>query len=132
MNIFDSSGYMPRFSCIHGDKVLAWLYAVPNIYTFLTYSIGFVLIYQMLRRKAEIARLPFFSTLMWLYSGFFFFCGGTHFWDAVALWYPAYKLFVVWEWIQSIIAFFAFVYAVQVIKKYLYAGMTWREAFFGK
>ena len=70
MNIFDASGYMPRFSCIHGNKVLAWLYAIPNIHTFLTYSIGFVLIYQMLRKKAVVSKLPFFPTLMWLTPAF--------------------------------------------------------------
>ena len=132
MNIFDSASYMPRFHCINRNVGLAWLYAVPNFHTAITYSIGFVIIYQLLRRAAVIANLPFFPTLMWLYSGFFFFCGGTHFWDAVALWYPAYKLFIVWEWIQSILAFFAFFYAVLLIKRYLYSGKTWKETFFGK
>ena len=132
MNIFDVSIFMPRFMCINHDKVLAWLYVVPNLHTFLTYSFGFTLIYQLLKRKAEIAKLPFFPTLMWLYTIFFFFCGGTHFFDAIALWWPAYRFFILWEWLQSISAFFAFIYTIQLIKTYFYKGMTWKEIFLKK
>ena len=119
MNIFDASPFMPRFMCVHRDLWLAWLYVLPNIGIWLTYSFGFVTIYRHLSKKVSKARVPFLSTILSLYAVFFFFCGGTHFNDAIAMVWPAYWFFTIWEWIQFVVALFAFIYAIQIMKRYV-------------
>lgn len=119
MNIFDASSFMPRFMCIHRDWNLAILYAIPNIGIWLGYSIGFTYVWILLSKKTAYKNLNFLPTLFLLMAGFFFFCGGTHFNDVIAMIWPAYWFFVIWEWIQFIIVLFTLTYIIQIIKKYV-------------
>ena len=114
--LLDTSQFMSRFSCIHSSFKLAMLYAIPNFGTALIYSLGFVSIYIMLKKKTKIMNLKILPMILTLYGFFFFFCGGTHALDACALWWPAYNFFVVWEWCQFIIALFAFFYTYQFVR----------------
>ena len=119
MNIFDASHFMPRFMCINKDTSLMLLYVLPNIGIWLVYSFGFAWLWMTLMKKSVWAKLPFLPLLLTLMAMFFFFCGGTHFNDAIAMVWPAYWFFMIWEWIQFFIALVALVYAVNLIKKYV-------------
>ena len=119
INIFDASIFMPRYMCINKDINLALIYAIPNLGIWLVYMFGFSYIWNLLRHKAAILKLNFLPTLLILMAVFFFFCGGTHFNDAIALIWPGYWFFAIWEWIQFAVAFYAFIFAVQIIKKYV-------------
>ena len=119
LNIFDASNFMPRYMCINRDSLLAFLYVLPNLGIFLTYSIGFAYIWNVLRHKASFRKITFLPTLLGLMVVFFVFCGGTHFNDAIAMVWPAYWFFAIWEWIQFVVAFYAFIYAINIIKKFV-------------
>lgn len=107
---------MPRFGCIYENTSLAWWYAIPNIGTWLCYSVGFCYLYYRLRDRLK--HIQSFKFLMLVYSIFFFFCGGTHFWNAVSLTWAPYRFFAVWESFQFLSAFFAFFYANQMVNRY--------------
>ena len=117
IELFNYQQYMPRFHCINQDITLAWLYALPNIGTFITYSLCFTRLYYLLSKKAVRAGVNSFNYLMLLYGLFFFFCGGTHLMDALALVWPAYNFFVVWEWIQFMIGLVAFSVALSIVQR---------------
>ena len=119
INIFDSSEFMPRFLCLRQNFDLSLLYSIPNIGTWIIYSFGFSIIWYIMRKKSAYNKLNYLPTLFLLMSIFFFFCGGSHLWNAVAFIWPGYYFFAVWEWCQFFVALFAFVYITMIIKKYV-------------
>ena len=119
LNLFESQCFMQRIHCVGNDWTLATLYMIPNIGTFLVYSIGFSTLWSILRKKAAYAKLAFLPFMLTLMSVFFFFCGGTHLLDALAMWWPAYRFFALWEWIQFAVALMAFIYAAKIIRLYV-------------
>ena len=119
INIFDSSLFMPRFMCINKDSNLAVLYSLPNIGTWLVYSFGFTYVWFLLNTKVAFKKVNFLPTLLTLMAIFFFFCGGTHLNDVLAMTWPAYWFFTIWEWIQFGVALYTLIYIVQIIKKYV-------------
>ena len=105
--------------CIDKDTSLALLYSLPNIGTWLVYSFGFATVWMILRKKAIYNKVSFLPFLLTLLAIFFFFCSGTHFNDVIAMWWPAYWFFTCWEWIQFVVALYALVYIIQLIRQYL-------------
>jgi len=87
-NLFSPGGFMPRWICGQWSDTLGWIYITANIATGLAYlSIPFLLYKFVKKRKERIFNRVFVCFML-----FIFFCGTTHFVDAIIFWIPLYRL----------------------------------------
>ena len=87
-NLFSSGGFMPRWICGQWSETLGWLYITANIATGLAYLSIPILLYKFVKKRKE----KIFSRVFICFMLFIFFCGTTHFVDAIIFWIPLYRL----------------------------------------
>jgi PAS domain S-box-containing protein len=98
--IFDTSGFMPRWSCGRWTDVHGWVYIISNLVIGFSYLAIPLLIVYFIRKKKEV---PFKGVFV-LFSLFIIFCGITHIVDANMFWFPLYRLNAVFLAITAIIS----------------------------
>jgi PAS domain S-box-containing protein len=87
-NLFDSSGFPPRWRCGAWTGAHGWLHILSDFGIWSAYlAIPCVLVYFALRRRD----LPF-KLIFLLFGAFILACGATHLMEAVIFWWPAYRL----------------------------------------
>ena len=87
-NLFNSSDFMPRRYCGNWTSELVWLHIGSDILIWIAYlMIPFVLIY-FARRRRDFPHL----WMLWMFAAFIISCGFTHFLEATAFYWPAYRL----------------------------------------
>jgi PAS domain S-box-containing protein len=87
-NLFNSSDFMPRRYCGNWTSELVWLHIGSDILIWIAYlMIPFVLIY-FARRRRDLPHL----WMLWMFAAFIISCGFTHFLEATAFYWPAYRL----------------------------------------
>ena len=78
-DLFNTSGFMPRWQCGLWSMKLGWLHIVSDLAIFGAYTaIPLVIAYFVLRRKD----VPF-PRIFWLFVTFIFACGTTHLIEAI-------------------------------------------------
>ena len=88
LDVFDTSGFMPRWQCGIWSLKLGLLHIVSDLAIFGAYTaIPLVIAYFVLRRKD----VPF-PRIFWLFVTFIFACGTTHLIEAIIFWVPVYRL----------------------------------------
>lgn len=87
-NIFSSGGFMPRWVCGQWSETLGWLYIMANIAIGLAYLSIPILLYKFVKKRKE----RIFNRVFICFMLFIFFCGTTHFMDAIIFWNPLYRL----------------------------------------
>lgn len=87
-NLFDSSDWPPRWHCGKWSDFHGWLYIISDLMVWGAYFAIPLIIVRYISRKTNIR----FSRIYFLFAAFILACGATHFLDAVAFWYPAYRL----------------------------------------
>lgn len=87
-NIFSSGGFMPRWICGQWSETLGWLYIMANIAIGLAYLSIPILLYKFVKKRKE----RIFNKVFICFMLFIFFCGTTHFMDAMIFWNPLYRL----------------------------------------
>lgn len=87
-NIFSSDGFMPRWICGQWSETLGWFYIMANIATGLAYLSIPILLYKFVKNRKE----RIFNRVFICFMLFIFFCGTTHFVDAIIFWFPLYRL----------------------------------------
>jgi PAS domain S-box-containing protein len=86
--LFDTSGFPPRWSCGSWTAALGWLHILSDLGIWSAYvAIPCVLGYFLLCKKD----LPF-RTIFLLFGAFILACGTTHLMEAIIFWWPAYRL----------------------------------------
>jgi signal transduction histidine kinase len=86
--LFDTSGFPPRWQCGAWTPGHGWLHIVADLGVWSAYvAIPCVLGYFVLRRRD----LPF-RTIFWLFGAFILACGTTHLMEVLLFWWPAYRL----------------------------------------
>lgn len=86
--LFDTSGFVPRWSCGTWSAAHGWLHVLSDLGVWGAYvTIPFILGYFVLRRED----LPF-RKIFWLFAAFIMACGTTHLMEAAIFWWPAYRL----------------------------------------
>jgi PAS domain S-box-containing protein len=86
--LFDTSGFVPRWTCGQWTPLHGWTHIISDIAIWGAYAaIPVVLAYFVLRRRD----LPF-PPVFWLFAAFIFACGATHLIDAIIFWWPIYRL----------------------------------------
>lgn len=87
-NLFSSGGFMPRWICGQWSETLGWLYIISNIAIGLAYLSIPIFLYKFVKKKKE----RIFKKVFICFMLFIFFCGTTHFVDAIIFWFPFYRL----------------------------------------
>src|SRR5262249_12299993 len=88
LDVFDTSGFMPRWQCGIWSLQLGLLHIVSDLAIFAAYTaIPLVIAFFVLRRKD----VPFLR-IFWLFVAFIFACGTTHLIEAIIFWHPVYRL----------------------------------------
>ncbi len=88
LDLFDTSGFMPRWQCGLWSRELGLLHIVSDLGIFAAYTaIPLVIAYFVLRRKD----IPF-PRIFWLFVVFIFACGTTHLLEAIIFYQPVYRL----------------------------------------
>lgn len=86
--MFDTSGFVPRWSCGDWSQPLGWLHIVSDLLIFLAYfAIPIALAVVMIRRRD----LPF-GALIALFVAFILACGTTHLIEAIIFYRPIYRV----------------------------------------
>lgn len=86
-NLFNTSGFPPRWHCGLWTAGHGWLHILSDTATWAAYyAIPFALAYVAYRRRD----VPF-RPLFWLFGIFILACGTTHLLEAAIFWWPAYR-----------------------------------------
>jgi PAS domain S-box-containing protein len=86
-NMFDSSSFMPRRYCGDWSAGLVWLHIGSDVLIWLAYLAIPVVLIVFVRRRSD---LPF-PGMFWMFAAFIITCGFTHFLEAAAFYWPAYR-----------------------------------------
>ena len=91
LNLFDTSGFPPRWTCGRGwrqEPILGWMHVVSDVLIFLSYlAIPLLLLYFTYRKKTGM-----FLPIFWLFAAFILACGSVHLVEATIFWHPWYRL----------------------------------------
>src|SRR5947199_10114620 len=91
---------MPRRYCGDWSTELIWLHIGSDVLIWLAYlTIPIVLIYFTRRRRD----LPF-PWMFWMFAVFIISCGFTHFLEAAAFYWPAYRLMGLLKFITAAVS----------------------------
>ena len=98
--LFDDSDWPPRWHCGRWTEFHGWLYIVSDLLIWAAYfSIPLVII-RYISKKQGLA----FVKLYFLFAAFILACGSTHFLDAIAFWFPMYRLNALVRFITGILS----------------------------
>lgn len=87
MSWFAMQGFLPHGYCFQWSSSILTMMVVGNLFTALAYfSIPLSLLALVDARKTDIK----YKWMFFLFACFIFFCGATHIFDIITIWYPAY------------------------------------------
>ncbi len=110
-HLFDYSSWPPRWNCGKWSGFHGWLYIISDLLIWAAYfAIPFIIIkYITKKHDAKFVRLYF------LFASFILACGSTHFLDAIAFWFPLYRLSALMRFITSIISWVTVFYLYKLL-----------------
>src|SRR5258708_23459033 len=86
--LFNTQGFMPRWTCGDWTPAHGWVHIVSDSAIFAAYAaIPAVLAFFVMRRRD----VPF-PPIFWLFAAFILFCGVGHLVEASLYWHPWYRL----------------------------------------
>lgn len=88
MELFDTSGFVPRKDCGSWSQELIWLHNGSDVLIWLSYMAIPLLLIHFIRRRRDMP----FPLIFWLFGAFILSCGFTHLMDAVMFYAPLYRL----------------------------------------
>jgi len=86
--LLDITDWPPRWHCGKWSEFHGWLYIVSDLLIWASYFAIPVFIIKYISKKHHLK----FVKLYFFFALFILSCGATHFLDAVAFWWPAYRL----------------------------------------
>lgn len=111
--LLDYSDWPPRWHCGEWSSFHGWLYITSDLLIWSAYFVIPLCIIRYLSRKQG----PKFVRIYFLFAGFILACGATHFLDAVAFWYPVYRLSALVRFITGIISWVTVFYLIRLLPK---------------
>jgi PAS domain S-box-containing protein len=110
-DLFDTSGFPPRWHCGQWTDAHGWLHIVSDIAIFGAYAaIPLVLVFFIRKRKD----VPF-SPIFWLFSAFIVSCGLTHLIEATIFWHPWYRLSGLLKAVTAVVSWVTVMALIRVI-----------------
>jgi hypothetical protein len=118
-NIFGIDSWPARWSCGIWTSFHGWLYILSSLAIAISY---FIIPFYLCRLIRERTDLPF-PKLFFGFISFIFFCGATHFMDAIAFWFPVYRFSAILLFLTAIIS----LVAVLNLRKIIPAILSFRS-----
>ncbi|MEO5888828.1 MAG: PAS domain S-box protein [Ferruginibacter sp.] len=109
--LLDSSDWPPRWHCGKWTEFHGWFYIVSDLLIWSAYFTIPLIILRYTSRKTN-AR---FLRLYFLFAAFILACGSTHFLDAVAFWFPAYRLSALVRFITGLISWITVFHLIKIL-----------------
>ncbi|HVF96474.1 MAG TPA: ATP-binding protein [Flavisolibacter sp.] len=94
--LFDTSDWPPRWHCGNWTEFHGWLYIVSDLLIWSAYFAIPLIILKYVSKRVDTK----FVRAYFLFAAFILACGSTHLLDAIAFWFPAYRL-------NALVKFFA-------------------------
>jgi PAS domain S-box-containing protein len=114
-DLFDTSGFPPRWHCGSWSESLGWLHILSDLAICSAYfTIPVILVYFVLRRRD----VPF-RGVFWLFGAFILACGTTHLMEAIIFWHPLYRLAGVIKLFTAIVSWGTVIALVPIVPKAL-------------
>ncbi|MEQ8318813.1 MAG: PAS domain-containing sensor histidine kinase [Rhodospirillales bacterium] len=113
--LFDAASFMPHGVCLAWRPDLVALHVVSDLGIFLAYSTIPVALIYFVRRRKDLE----YSKLFGLFAAFILFCGATHAFAIVILWYPLYGIHGVLKALTAIVSIMTAVMIWPIIPKAL-------------
>lgn len=109
--LLDTSDWPPRWHCGKWSDFHGWLFIISDLLVWSAYfAIPLIIIRYISRRQdARFFKLYFF------FAGFILACGATHLIDALAFWYPAYRLNALFRFATGIFSWATVIYLVRLL-----------------
>lgn len=99
--LFDTTGYVARWTCGLWSPFEGWLHIVSDLGIFAAYfAIPLSIFFYAIGRRQDLT----FPKLYWLFAAFIFSCGLTHLLDAAIFWHPWYRLSGLVKFITAVIS----------------------------
>jgi len=114
-DLFDSSSFMPRRYCGDWTTELVWFHIGSDVLIWLAYLTIPVVVISFARRRHD---LPF-PWMFWMFAAFTISCGFTHFLEAAAFYWPAYRLMGVVKLITAVVSWATIVGLVPMVSRVL-------------
>lgn len=97
--ILDSSEFMTRDQCGAWTPMMAFLYRTANVVTVLAcFVIPGTILHIWRKRKRDIPS----AWILTLFASSLFFCGVGHLCHTMAFYWPAYRFFIVVDWLTAV------------------------------
>ncbi len=113
--LFDAASFMPHGVCLAWRPDLVALHVASDLGIFLAYSTIPVALIYFVRRRKDLE----YSKLFGLFAAFILFCGATHAFGIVILWYPLYGIHGVLKALTAIVSIMTAVMIWPIIPKAL-------------
>lgn len=109
--LLETSDWPPRWHCGVWTEFHGWLYIISDLLIWAAYfSIPLVILKYIVRKS----HTRFFKLYI-LFAAFILACGGTHFLDAVAFWFPLYRLSALMRFITAVVSWVTVFYLVKYL-----------------
>ena len=109
--LLDYSDWPPRWHCGRWTEFHGWLYIISDLLIWSAYFSIPVVILRYIAKKQGVR----FIRLYFLFAAFILACGATHLLDAVAFWFPAYRLNALVRFITGILSWITVFYLVRLL-----------------
>lgn len=111
MNLFETAGFMPRWSCGDWGEGLGWLSIAAHVLLAAVYVLIPLLLVRAARSRTD---LPYRGEAC-LFAAFIFCCGVGHAINVLIFWQPVYRFLVMWDVTTALVSSYAFCRLVPVI-----------------
>ncbi len=98
--LLSTADFPPRWHCGRWSDFHGWLYLLSDLAIWGAYFTLPVIIVSYIAKKQDVR----FSKIYFLFAAFIVACGSTHFLDALAFWYPFYRLSALVRFATAIIS----------------------------
>jgi PAS domain-containing protein len=114
-DLFDATNFMPRRYCGDWSAGLVWLHIGADVLIWLAYLSIPVALIALARLRRD---LPF-PWMFWMFAAFIVSCGFTHFLEAAAFYWPAYRLMGVVKAITAAVSWATVIGLVPMVPRVL-------------
>lgn len=109
--LFDTTDFPPRWHCGRWSEFHGWLYIISDIAIWAAYFAIPLIIVRFISRRTE-AR---FIRIYFLFAAFILACGSTHLIDALAFWFPVYRVSALVRFFTGVISWITVFSLIKVL-----------------
>lgn len=109
--LFDTNDWPPRWHCGNWTDFHGWLYIISDLLIWSAYFAIPLTILKYVAKKVDAK----FMRAYFLFAAFILACGSTHLLDAIAFWFPAYRLNALVRLITGVISWVTVFHIIKIL-----------------